>query len=102
MAKVEIEVTGEELERIRKNKREIEHRFRDVEGLERTLRILKYRFLAEQEERLRKKLEEMRVHYEELIEFEGRAKDDRELLLKLRNELSEENRKLRERLGDER
>jgi len=97
--KVEIEVTGEELERIRRNRREIERRFRDVEGLERTLMILKYRLLVEQEERLRRKLEGMRAHYGELIEFEERAKRDREFFLRLRRELSEENRKLRERLG---
>jgi len=99
MGKVEIEVTPEELARIREHKREIEERFRDIEGLERTLKILKYRILKEREERLRKKLEEMKAHYKELLEFEVKAKEDREFFMRLRKELSEENRKLRERLG---
>ncbi|WP_457742461.1 hypothetical protein [Thermococcus sp.] len=99
MDKVEIEVTPGELARIREHKREIEKRFRDIEGLERTLRILKYRILKEREERLKKKLEEMKAHYEELLEFEVKAKEDREFFMHLRKELSDENRRLRERLG---
>ena len=95
---IEIEVSGEELDRIRKNRREIEERLKDVKGLERTLRILKYRFLLEQREKLLRKLEEMRVHYEELVEFEEKAKQDREYLMKVRQRLSLENERLRKRL----
>ncbi|WP_456421847.1 hypothetical protein [Thermococcus sp.] len=95
---IEIEVSGEELDRIRKNRREIEERLKDLEGLERTLRILRYRFLLEQREKLLRKLEEMRVHYEELVEFEEKAKKDREYLIEVRQRLSLENEKLRKRL----
>ena len=100
MDKIEIEVSQEELERIRRNKKGIERRFFDVEGLETTLLILKHRFLLEQEERLGRKLEEMTAHYRELVEFQTRAGEDREFFLKLRRELSEENRTLREKLGE--
>lgn len=97
---VEIEVSGEELDAIRRNRREIENRLRDVEGLERTLKALKLRLLLERRERLRGKLEEMEKHYNELVEFEKKAKADRELMIRLRSELSRENAELRKRLGD--
>ncbi|WP_297468564.1 hypothetical protein [Thermococcus sp.] len=96
---IEIEVSGEELERIRKNRKEIEKRLRDVEGLERTLKALKYEILLEQKEKLSNKLKEMEVHYRELLEFEERAKRDREYMIRLRSELSRENETLRERIG---
>jgi vacuolar-type H+-ATPase subunit I/STV1 len=72
---------------------------RDIEGLERTLKALKLRLLRERKEKLERKLAEIEVHYRELLEFEGRAKEDRVFMLSLRRELSEENRSLRERLG---
>lgn len=96
---MEIEVTDEELKTIRENRREIEGRFQDLEGLERTLRVLKLRLLREEKERLERKLEEMEYGYKELLEFEEMAKRDKEFLMEFRKELSEENRKLRERLG---
>jgi len=95
---VEIEVTNDELARIRKNKREIAERFRDLEGLERTLRVLKLRFLIEQRERVKKRLVEMKASYIELTEFEETAKRDKEFLMAFRKELSEENKKLRTEL----
>ncbi len=95
---MEIEVTNEELTKIRKNKREIEARFRDLEGLERTLRILKLRFLIEQREKLEKRLVEMRTSYIELSEFEKKAKRDKEFFMAFRKELSEENKRLRAEL----
>ena len=95
---MEIEVTNDELARIRKNKREIAERFRDLEGLERTLRALKLRFLIEQRERVEKRLVEMRANYIELTEFEETAKRDKEFLMAFRKELSEENKKLRAEL----
>lgn len=95
---MEIEVTNDELARIRKNKREIAERFRDLEGLERTLRVLKLRFLIEQRERVEKRLVEMRTNYIELTEFEETAKRDKEFLMAFRKELSEENKKLRTEL----
>ncbi|NJE02899.1 hypothetical protein [Thermococcus sp. MV11] len=92
---MEIEVTDDELKEIRKNRREIEARFRDLEGLERTLRVLKLRFLIEQRERIKRRLIEMKANYEELIEFEEMAKLDKRFLMAFRKELSEENRQLR-------
>ncbi len=92
-------MSGEELDAIRRNRREIEVRLRDVEGLERTLRALKLRILLERREKLRRKLEEMEKHYEELVEFEKKAKADREYMMKLREELGEENARLRKMLG---
>ncbi|ASJ13942.1 hypothetical protein [Thermococcus radiotolerans] len=95
---MEIEVTNDELARIRKNKREITERFRDLEGLERTLRVLKLRFLIEQRERVEKRFIEMKASYIELTEFEETAKRDKEFLMAFRKELSEENKKLRAEL----
>ncbi|ASJ04706.1 hypothetical protein [Thermococcus barossii] len=95
---MEIEVTDDELKEIRKNRREIEARFRDLEGLERTLRVLKLRFLIEQRERVKKRLIEMKANYEELIEFEEMAKLDKRFLMAFRKELSEENKRLRAEL----
>ncbi|WP_258084282.1 hypothetical protein [Thermococcus thermotolerans] len=96
---MEIEVTNDELKIIRKNKREIEKRFRDLEGLERTLRVLKLRLLLEGKDRLEKKLAEIRASYTELVEFEETAKRDKEFLMVFRKELSEENKRLRAKLG---
>ena len=95
---MEIEVTDDELKEIRKNRRKIEARFRDLEGLERTLRVLKLRFLIEQRERVKKRLIEMKANYEELIEFEEMAKLDKRFLMAFRKELSEENKRLRAEL----
>ncbi|NJE76105.1 hypothetical protein [Thermococcus sp. ES12] len=95
---MEIEVTDDELKEIRKNRREIEARFRDLEGLERTLRVLKLRFLIEQRERVKKRLIEMKANYEELIEFEEMGKLDKRFLMAFRKELSEENKRLRAEL----
>ncbi|AFL96085.1 hypothetical protein CL1_1890 [Thermococcus cleftensis] len=92
---MEIEVTDDGLKEIRKNRREIEARFRNLEGLERTLRVLKLRFLIEQRERVKKRLIEMKANYEELIEFEEMAKLDKRFLMAFRKELSEENKRLR-------
>jgi len=95
---LEIVLSQEEIEAVRKNKREIEKRFSDLEGLERTLRYLKLRYLQDQRDRLRAKLEEMRKLYEEMIEFEEKAKRDKELMMTFRKGLSEENSKLRSEL----
>ena len=88
---VEIEVSGEELDAIRMKRREIEARFKNVEGLERTLKALKLRILLERRERLRGKLKEMEKHYNELVEFEKRARVDRELMIGLREQKAKEN-----------
>lgn len=99
---MEIEVSGEELDEIRRNKILIEDRLRDVEGLERTLRALKLKLLIERRERLLKRLEEMEASYTELLEFEGKAKADRERMIELRRALSRENAELRKKLGEAR
>jgi len=96
---IEVEVSGEELDKIRKMKREIDERFKDLDGLERTLKYLRMKILLEQRERLLKKLNSMEVHYRELLEFERKAREDREYMLRVRNELSLENEELRKRLG---
>jgi prefoldin subunit 5 len=99
---LEIILSPEELEAVRRNKREIEKRFNDLEGLERTLKSLKLEYLQEHRDRLKKKLEEMRKLYEEMTEFEKKARRDKELLMAFRRELSEENRKLRSELEGKR
>ena len=99
---MEIEVSGEELDEIRRNKILIEDRLRDVEGLERTLRALKLKLLIERRERLLKRLEEIEASYTELLEFEGKAKADRERMIELRRALSRENAELRKKLGEAR
>nr|WP_206205799.1 hypothetical protein [Thermococcus sp. Bubb.Bath] len=93
-------MSPEDLEAVKRNKREIERRFNDLKGLERTLKELKLEYLREHRDRLKKKLEEMRKLYEEMTEFERKARRDKELLMVFRKELSEENRKLRKELGD--
>jgi len=95
-------VSGEELDEIRRNKILIEDRLRDVEGLERTLRALKLKLLIERRERLLKRLEEIEASYTELLEFEGKAKADRERMIELRRALSRENAELRKKLGEAR
>jgi prefoldin subunit 5 len=99
---LEIILSPEELEAVRKNKREIEKRFNDLKGLEGTLEELKLEYLREHRDRLRKKLDEMRKLYEEMTEFERKARRDKELLMAFRKELSEENRKLRNELEGKR
>ncbi|ASJ03092.1 hypothetical protein A3L09_07410 [Thermococcus profundus] len=99
---MEVVLSPEELEAVRRNKREIEKRFNDLEGLERTLRTLRLEYLREHRDRLREKLEEMRSLYKELVEFEGKAKRDKELLMAFRMELSEENKRLRKELEERR
>ncbi len=99
---MEITLSKEELEVVRRNKREIEKRFNDLEGLERTLKYLKLKYLRDHRDRLRAKLGEMRKLYKETIEFEEKARKDKELMMAFRRELSEENRKLRSELEDRR
>lgn len=95
---VELRVSREEFQRIRQERRELEGRFYELEKLESTLRALKLRHLIEHRERLRIKLEEMRHHYEELVEFEKKAQRDKELLFEIRRELSLENSEFRREL----
>jgi len=96
---LKIEVSQEELEYIRRHRREIEDRLKDIDGLRRTLKALKFRFLMERRGRLEKKLVDMEGHYRELVEFEKKAREDREFMIKLRKELGEENGELRGKLG---
>lgn len=95
---MEILLSPEELERVRKNRREIEKRFQDLEGLEKTLKTLRFEYLVEHRNNLRAKLEEMKKLYLELVEFEEKARKDKEFLMKVRKELSRENKNLRKEL----
>ncbi|WP_367883693.1 hypothetical protein [Thermococcus peptonophilus] len=98
---VEIILSPEEFEQVKKNRREIEKRFQDLEGLERTLKALKFEYLIEHRNNLREKLEEMEGgRYRELVELEEKAKRDKEFLMKVREELSRENRSLRRELEE--
>jgi len=98
LGEVEIRVTREELRVIKDKKREIEKRFRDIGGLKRTLAYLKYSLLLEHRNRLKTRLEELEKKHLELVEFEEKARRDKEILMKIRRELSEENAKLRKML----
>ncbi len=95
---MEVRVSGEEFAAIKKNRKEIEKRLHDLEGLERTLKALRLQFLMEQRERLEKRLAEVGEGYLELSEFERKATRDKEFLVEFRKRLSEENRELRQRL----
>lgn len=95
---IEIRIENEEFQEIRKRKREIQKNFEKVNALEETVRALQIEMLLEKKRRLERKLEEIRSYYEELLEFSGRAKRDKELLMRIRREISEENRKFREEL----
>ncbi|MDI3474560.1 MAG: hypothetical protein PWQ79_424 [Thermococcaceae archaeon] len=95
---MEILLSPEELERVRKNRIEIEKRFQDLEGLEKTLKTLRFGYLFEHRNNLRVRLEEMKKLYMELVEFEGKARKDKEFLMKVRKELSRENKNLRKEL----
>nr|WP_232462889.1 hypothetical protein [Thermococcus sp. P6] len=98
---IEIRVENGEFHKIRKRKREIQKNFEKLNALEETLRVLQIEMLLEKKRRLERKLEEVRSHYEELLEFSERAKRDRELLIRVRRDISEENRKLREAMRNE-
>ncbi len=95
---VELRVSRDEFQRIRQDRKAIEKRFYELEKLEKTLRALKLRYLLEHRDRLKKKLEEMKHHYEELVEFENKAKKDKMLLFEIRRELSYENAEFRQQL----
>ena len=97
---MEIRVKNEEFKEIKKHRRKIEARFRDLEGLERTLKELRLRVLLEQKERLEKRLKELETEYLELMEFERNAIADKEFLMAFRKKLGEENRELTKRLGE--
>lgn len=97
---MEIRVKNEEFKEIKKHRKEIEARFRDLKGLERTLKELRLRVLLEQRDKLEKRLNELEKEYRELKEFEERALADKEFLMAFRKKLGEENRELTKRLGE--
>jgi len=98
---MEIRLKNEEFRKVKEHRKEIEARFMDLDGLERTLRELRLRILLEQKERLEKRLEELEREYRELMEFERKALADKEFLMEFRKRLGEENRRLTEKLGGE-
>ncbi len=97
---MEIRLRNEEFRKVKRHRKEIEARFRDLEGLERTLKELRLRILLEQKEKLEKRLEELEREYRELLEFERKALADKEFLMEFRKKLGEENRELTKRLGE--
>ncbi|WP_297522085.1 hypothetical protein [Thermococcus sp.] len=97
---MEIRLRNEEFREVKRHRKEIEARFRDLEGLERTLKELRLRILLEQKEKLEKRLEELEREYRELLEFERKALADKEFLMEFRKKLGEENRELTKRLGE--
>ena len=97
---MEIRLKSEEFKEVKRHRKEIEARFKDLEGLERTLKELRLEFLLEQRVRLEKRLEELKKEYRELVEFERKALADKEFLMEFRKRLSEENRELMKRLGE--
>ncbi len=95
---IELRVSKEEFKRIKQSKEEIKRRFYRLDELENTLKALRFRYLIEHRERLKKKLDEMKRNYEELLEFEKKAMDDKEFLLRIRHQLSKENCEFRQQL----
>ncbi|WP_461866780.1 hypothetical protein [Thermococcus sp.] len=95
---IELRVSQEEFKQIKQNKKEIEKRFYRLDELENTLKALKLRYLSKHRDRLKKKLDEMEHNYKDLLNFEKRAMDDKEFLLKIRHQLSKENYELRQQL----
>ncbi len=91
---IEILVSEEEFQELKRHKREFKTNLEDLKDLERTLRVLQYRYLTEKVMELEKKLEEMKEHYSSLVEFEKMAKKDKAYLMEKRTELSKENREL--------
>ena len=97
---IEILVSDEEFQELKRHRREFKDNLQNLEGLERTLRVLQYRYLKERVVELEKKLEEMKEHYTSLVEFERTAKKDKEYLMKARADLSRENRELEVRVRE--
>jgi len=96
----EILIDEGELKKLRKRRKELENNFKRLDELEKTLRLLRYRYLLERRDELQKKLDEMKAHYKSLVEFQERAHDDKEFLFELRRELSRENRELEKKVSE--
>ncbi len=88
--KVELQVSGEEFERV-KNRVKGKNYLLDLERLETTLLLLKYRHLLERFNEVETRLSEVQRHWESLVEFEKKAKEDKTFLMEARKTLNEEN-----------
>ncbi|WP_324735706.1 hypothetical protein VFC49_00440 [Thermococcus sp. SY098] len=97
---IEIRVTNDEFQKIRKEKKEIERRFYELGKLEKTLQILEINYLLEKRRRLEEKLKEMEEHYQMLLKFSEKAKKDKEKMKEFRLKLSIENRELRREMKE--
>ncbi|AEC50928.1 hypothetical protein PNA2_0010 [Pyrococcus sp. NA2] len=98
---MEIWVSDDEFELIKKNKDEVLKILREREASEKLLLSLYYQFLRRKLAELQDNLKRIEKEYTELLEFERRAIKDKETLKKVRLELSKENSKLREGLKNE-
>lgn len=94
----ELRVSPEELARLRRERGLLKERLRELEKLEETLRVLRYRYLLERINELEVRLREMEEHYNSLVEFERMATEDKKWLMEVRKELSRENHELEGRV----
>ncbi|NJE04657.1 hypothetical protein E3E36_00520 [Thermococcus sp. M36] len=92
--KFELRVSPEELGKLRREKGAIAGRVAQLDRLEETLRVLRYRYILERVRELELKLEEMEGHYASLVEFEKTAAEDKVWLMGVREEISRENHEL--------
>ncbi len=99
---MEIRLKDEEFREVKRHRKEIEERFGDLKGLERTLKELRIRTLLGQKKKLENRLAELEREYRELVEFEKKALSDKEFLMEFRKKLGEENRQLIKRIGERR
>lgn len=97
---MEIRVSKEEFKKIKRQKEDVQKRFYQLDKLEATLKALQFKFLSEKKEHLAKRLEEIEEHYEQLLLFIERARSDKEVMMKLREMISRENKELRKELEE--
>jgi len=99
---MEIKVSENEFKRIKKQKKEVQAMFCQLDRFEGTLKALQLRFLMEKKRQLEEKFREIEEHYKQLLDFIARAESDKKLMMEFRKKLSEENRVLRKELRDKR
>lgn|GEM_PF-7045640 len=95
--KIEIRVDNGDFERIKSRIKRGDY-LKDIPALERTLLLLRYRYLSEKVADLEKRLGEMKEHWNSLLEFERMAREDKEFMMEFRRALSEENHRLEEKV----
>jgi len=95
--KIEIHVDNEDFERIKSRIKRGDY-LKDIPALERTLLMLRYRYLSEKVADLEKRLSEMREHWNSLLEFDRMAREDKEFMMEFRRTLSDENHRLEKKV----